>query len=149
MKTIFDPAHRAEILRRIDSLTTDSKAAWGKMTVAQMVRHCSLCEAYYQGMSPVNRSFIGRLIGRHALKSILKEETAGLRKNAPTARQFIVSAPPDDLEAEKIRWKELIENYSTYNQEVFVHWFFGSMTREQLGRFIYKHCDHHLTQFLA
>lgn len=149
MKTIFDPAVRAELLRRIDTLSTDSKAAWGKMTVAQMVRHCSLCEMYYQGMFSVSRSFIGRFIGRHALNSILTDERTGLQKNAPTARQFVVSAPPDDLEAEKNRWKELIEKYIDFNQGVFNHWFFGNMTREQLGCFIYKHCDHHLTQFRA
>lgn len=149
MKSIFDPVDRAEILRRIDCLSIDKKPAWGKMTVTQMVRHCSLCEAYYQGRSTIKRSLIGCFIGRHALKSILKDERSVFQKNAPTARQFIASAPLSDLEAEKMKWKGLIEKYSAFNRDVFTHWFFGNMSRVQLGQFIYKHCDHHLNQFRA
>ncbi|WP_312740807.1 DUF1569 domain-containing protein [Sphingobacterium multivorum] len=41
----------------------------------------------------------------------------------------------------------LIEQYETFEKATFVHWFFGRMSRAQLGQFIYKHCNHHLKQF--
>src|SRR3954470_6853811 len=41
MQTLFEEAPRAEILRRIDGLTPRSARLWGRMTVGQMVAHCS------------------------------------------------------------------------------------------------------------
>ncbi len=54
-----------------------------------------------------------------------------------------------DFETEKANWKQLIERYEAFNAKKFTHWFFGEMTKEQLGQFIYKHSDHHLKQFGA
>lgn len=147
MKSIFDAAIRAEIIRRIDSLTTDNKPQWGKMTVSQMVRHGALCEEYYYGNVKVGRSLMGRIFGKMAIRSILKDEQSSIGKNAPTPAPFKVVENITDLEAEKLKWKSLIERYATFNQDGFTHWFFGRLTKEQLGQFIYKHSDHHLRQF--
>ena len=153
MKSIFDPKIRTEIISRIDKLQFDSKAQWGKMNVTQMLQHCCMCEEYYLGKVRVNRSFIGRIFGKPALKKILGSDTTLLSKNAPTASQFI---PPVKTEAagspllfvqEKQKWKSLIESYAAFHPIEFRHWFFGKMTTTQLGEFIYKHCDHHLRQF--
>jgi len=147
MKSIFEITTRTEILNRIDSLKQESKPAWGKMNVAMMVKHCALCEEYYHGGFLVNRSFLGRLIGKIAIRVILKEEQSILQKNAPTSLQFKVVNEIENLELEKEKWKSLIEQYASFNKEHFMHWFFGTMSKEQLGQFIYKHCDHHLRQF--
>jgi hypothetical protein len=149
MKSIFDEGVRMELAKRIDALTINNKPSWGKMTVAQMLRHCSLCEEYYLGNIIVRRSFAGRIFGKQAIRGILKDENTKLGKNAPTAKQFLVRENIIDLETEKLRWKLLIERYNEFNSEEFNHWFFGKMTREQLGQFIYKHSDHHLRQFGA
>ncbi|WP_300600883.1 DUF1569 domain-containing protein [Niabella sp.] len=147
MKSIFDSQTRHEVINRMDALTENSRPQWGKMTVAQMVRHCALCEEYYYGNVKVGRSFIGRIFGRVAIKAILKDEYSTIRSNAPTSPAFKVTDTINDLEIEKSKWKALIERYSAFQEEIFRHWFFGKMTREQLGQFIYKHCDHHLKQF--
>ncbi len=144
MKSIFNTADRNEIISRINALTPNCKAAWGMMTAGQMVRHCILCEEYYMGKIPVKRSLLGRIFGKIAFNGTQK---SGFRKNAPTSPQFKVTAEIQDIEQEKERWKTLIEQYGSYNLESFVHWFFGPMTREQLGQFIYLHGDHHLKQF--
>jgi hypothetical protein len=147
MKSIFDQKTRDEVIHRIDSLTEKSKPLWGKMTVAQMVRHCSICEDYYYGKIKVNRSFLGRIFGKMAINGILKDENSTLRRNAPTSTAFKVTEGINNLEAEKDNWKVLIERYDTFGNENLTHWFFGKMTRTQLGQFIYKHSDHHLKQF--
>ncbi|MCF3111961.1 DUF1569 domain-containing protein [Niabella sp. CC-SYL272] len=149
MKSIFDPETRQEIIRRIDSLTENDNPQWGKMTVTQMVRHCALCEEYYYGKIKISRSFIGRIFGKQAINSILKDEDSTFKKNAPTPPAFRVTQPLHDLESEKLKWKTQVERYSTFDQEQFLHWFFGMLTKEQLGQFIYKHSDHHLKQFNA
>jgi hypothetical protein len=147
MKSIFLKATRDEVINRINSLNEASKAQWGKMTVAQMVRHCALCEEYYYGNITIKRSFPGRLLGRVAINSILKDDVNSFRKNASTPPPLKVSESHLDLETEKANWKNLIGKYETFKGEKFKHWFFGEMTKEQLGQFIYKHGDHHLRQF--
>ena len=149
MKSIFDKDTKDEIISRINSLNETSKAQWGKMTVGQMVKHCTVCEEYYYGKIEVKRSFLGRLLGQIALKAILKDETTGIRKNASTSPKFKVSGAVSNLELEKDKWKSLIERYGTFGDNGFTHWFFGKMTKTQLGQFIYKHSDHHLKQFEA
>jgi hypothetical protein len=70
-------------------------------------------------------------------------------RNAPTASSFKVTENVTNLEEEKDKWKSLVSRYSTFNSDYFMHWFFGRMTKEELGQFIYKHSDHHLRQFNA
>jgi len=149
MKSIFNNTDRNEITERIDTLNENCKPEWGKMSVEQMVKHCILCEEYYMGKVAVKRSFFGRIIGKMALKSILKPENTMLRKNSPTPSIFLVAGPVNDLESQKNTWKALLERYNSYPNQYFSHWFFGKMTKEQLGQFVYIHCNHHLTQFNA
>lgn len=147
MKSIFDTETRTEIFSRIDSLTKETEAAWGQMTVAQMVKHCALCEEYYHGNLQVSRSFLGRLIGRMVINKTLKGDQSMLQKNAPTSPHFKVNNNIENLELEKEKWKSLIGQYASFDKEYFTHWFFGKMSKQQLGQFIYKHSDHHLRQF--
>lgn len=147
MKSIFDKTVREELAGRINLLSESSQARWGKMTVGQMLRHCCLCETYYLGNVKIKRSLLGRLVGRHAIQAILKDEAAVLRKNAPSPAIFQVHQPVEDINAEKQQWIYLLERYTQFNQTVFTHWFFGRMQKEELGQFIYKHADHHLRQF--
>ncbi|MBZ5857310.1 DinB family protein [Flavihumibacter profundi] len=149
MKSIFDKNTREEVIYRINSLSNNSTANWGKMTVTQMVKHCAKCEEYYYGKLKVKRSILGRLIGKKVIKAILKDETSALKKNAPTSPEFEVNEDKLDFEKERAAWSQLIEGYENFDNEIFTHWFFGEMTKEQLGQFIYKHCDHHLRQFGA
>jgi Protein of unknown function (DUF1569) len=145
MKSIFDKDTRSEVIARINSLNEASRPQWGKMTVAQMVRHCSLCEEYYYGNVAVKRHFLGRILGKVAIKSILKKGDMG--KNAATPPPFKVNEAVPDLEKEKAQWQKLIEQYATFDPKKFTHWFFGEMTKEQIGQFIYIHDNHHLVQF--
>jgi Protein of unknown function (DUF1569) len=149
MKSIFNKADRDEIIERIGALDKNRKPGWGKMSVEQMVNHCILSEEYYFGRVAVKRSFLGRIFGKMALKSELKPGKTMLRKNSPSPTSLLVAGPENDLENQKNTWKALIERYSSYPSAYFSHWFFGKMTKEQLGQFVYLHCNHHLTQFNA
>src|SRR5215203_4898716 len=100
MKSIFDIDHRTEVLSRIDSLVNETKAAWGRMTVTQMVKHCALCEEYYHGNLLVSRSFLGKLIGKIVLNKMLKDDESMLQKNSPTSPQFRVNNNVGNLDSE-------------------------------------------------
>jgi len=145
MKSVLNESAREELIGRIRTLNDSSKARWGKMNVYQMVHHCVLCEEMYLGKTAHKRSFMGRLFGKRGLKNILNEGKP-FPKSAPTADAFKVRERSGDVEAEKERWIALLGKYKNYPDD-YVHWFFGKMTREQVGRFVYKHNDHHLRQF--
>lgn len=146
MKTIFDNSTRAELINRINTLDKNSKAQWGSMNVCQMLKHCILCEEMYLGKKKYKRAFIGRLFGRIGLKNLLKDETP-LKHNSPTSAAFKINEKDRDLHADKIKWISLINEYASYSNDNLEHWFFGKMTKEQVGYFVYKHTDHHLRQF--
>ena len=42
VEDLFNAKQNAELLARIDALTADSKALWGKMNAAQMCAHCQV-----------------------------------------------------------------------------------------------------------
>jgi hypothetical protein len=145
MKSVLDKATRDELVNRIHQLDERSTAQWGQMNVFQMLRHCALCEELYLGKTKHKRSFIGRLFGKIGLRKILREDKA-FPKKAPTSKLFKVEEVNGDVSREKARWVALIGEYENYPSD-FTHWFFGKMTREQVGYFVYKHNDHHLQQF--
>jgi hypothetical protein len=146
MKTIFDPSTRAEIKQRIASLNENSTAQWGKMNVCQMMKHCIMTDEMFLGKKVYKRKMIGRLLGKVGLRQILKDEKP-MQKNAPTLNAFKIKEQTCDLTNEKMQWMQLIDEYAAFSNENFTHWFFGKMTREQVGQFVFKHNDHHLRQF--
>ena len=146
MKTILDKLTRDGLVARINSLTENSTAEWGEMTVCQMLKHCILAEGMYRGENKYPRMFLGRLIGKVALKGLLKDD-APMRRNSPTIPHFKISETGGDVAAEKKKWIALINDYQRFNNPDFAHPFFGKMTEEQVGILVYKHADHHLRQF--
>ena len=146
MKSVFDKPTRDELIARIELLDENSKRQWGKMTVYQMLRHCCLCEEMYLGKRTYKRAFIGKLFGKLGLKSLLKD-AAPIKPNSPTSSHFKISDVSGDVSAQKDKWISLVKEYESYPLERIDHWFFGKMSKEQVGQFVFKHTDHHLRQF--
>ena len=146
MKTIFDPQVRAEITNRIQQLTPDHKAQWGKMNAHQMIKHCMVGDEMFHGERIIKPVFIGYIIGKWALKQTLKNEDP-IRKNSPTTGDFLITKVDTEFEHDKNKWIGDLEKYATYNNPLFVHPFFRKMSKEQVGLLAYKHTDHHLRQF--
>jgi Protein of unknown function (DUF1569) len=145
MKTVFDKTTREEITGRINSLNETSVAQWGKMNVNQVIKHCSMFDQMVLGRKTYKRAFIGLLIGKIALKNLLKNEKP-LGKSLPTFLHTS-AAESEGIATAKRKWIGLVEEYADFSNTNFVHPFFGKMTKDQIGYFVYKHTDHHLRQF--
>lgn len=147
MKTIWEEATRREVMRRIAMVDAGKPALWGRMDAGRMVRHCIRFDEWVQGIgvAEYKQSLLGRLFGRMALKGALKD--APMQRNMPAGAGFTVREEVGDVDREKARWTALVEEYAHYSNPRFIHDFFGRMTDEQIGRFVYKHADHHLRQF--
>lgn len=144
MKSLLDKTTRDEVTARINTLNQNSTAQWGKMNVYQMLKHCAMWEEMLLGKRVYHQSFIGRLFGKMALRSMLKDEP--IKPNLPTVPSFKMSGD-GDVEAAKAEWIALVRQHDAQPNNGFVHPFFGRLTAEQAGQLAYKHIDHHLRQF--
>ncbi len=146
MKSLFDNATTDELIKRINTLDENSKALWGKMSIYQMLEHCTLWEEMMAGKKKYKRMLIGRLFGKMALRRMLKDDSP-IARNSPTVPGFKIEETNGDVLAEKAKWIAMISEHVNFLQSDFVHPFFGKMTKEQLGYFAYKNINHHLRQF--
>lgn len=145
MKSIFDKRNIEELVGRINALQANAQAQWGKMNVYQMLKHCTMSEEMFQGKRQYKRLFIGKLFGRMALNGILKNENP-LKKNQPTHPDLKITGT-GDFETERHKWIDLLKGYFAFSNPDFIHPFFGKMTEDEIGKYVYKHTDHHLRQF--
>ena len=147
MKTVFDPDDREVLIGRIGALSASDRALWGKMNVGQMVRHLVLSQEWFLEGRRLKGNLLGRLIGAMIFTKVMKEER--MRKNTPTLPELMVADTDIDLSRERQVLMGLVRRYGMYEYPAggFIHPFFGRMTREQIGGFVYKHLDHHLRQF--
>ena len=145
MDSIFDKTGNEAIIARINSLTTESKGLWGKMTVDQMCKHCTSAINVAFGKQDVKVNFLIRFLGKMLKDKVFNGE---FKRNSPTAKEFIFTNHYD-LEIAK---KDFVESFSQFAQgqqsiKVMDHPFWGKMTYEDWDKLMWKHVDHHLKQF--
>jgi hypothetical protein len=148
MKNIFTTETTNEIIARINSLTNETQALWGKMHVAQMLAHCIVSyETIYTNKHPKPNAFVKFILKNFIKKYIVNEKP--YKKSSQTAPYFII-ADERDFEAEKkklidyiLKTQELGENAFEGKESVS----FGAMTKNEWNNMLYKHLDHHLSQF--
>lgn len=151
MKTIFDIEQQRLIVERIRLLTAENKPQWGKMNIYQMSMHCRRWSDWIHGKGEFGhhtykQDFLGKLFGKMALKNTVKDDRV-MGKNLPAGFLAIKDKRSHDITIEKDKWIQSVKDYEHFSNERFVHDFFGKMTKEQIGIFVYKHFDHHLRQF--
>ena len=150
MKNVFDPAVTAELIHRIEQLSPESPALWGKMSVDQMLAHC--CVAYE--MAFTNTHPKANPVMRFLLKPFVKAGVVNevpYKRNLPTAPAFRIKSEKNFAE-EKARLISFVEQTLAAGKSGFEGKespSFGSMTAKEWNNLLYKHLDHHLTQFGA
>jgi len=145
VKNLFDPAVKQNIIDRINKLSPDSKAQWGKMNIGQMLAHLQVPIGVAEGSRQIKRTLIGRIIGPLAKPMIYNEKP--FKHHLPTDPSFIMHGQVKDFETEKNNLLAMINEFSEKSIVNEVHPFFGKMTKEQWSKGTWKHLDHHLKQF--
>ena len=146
----FNPQDCAQIIHRINSLQANSQRIWGKMTVAQMLKHCSV--PYHQIFDTAfpKAPAIMRLLLKWFYKKSMVDITP-YKQNLPTAPSFVVKDEPD-FDTHK---QALIDNIlkvcdmgaTAFENKAQVT--LGPLTSTEWSNMLYKHLDHHLRQFGA
>ena len=148
MKNIFKAEVTQEVIDRVNNLTPESQPLWGKMTVSQMLAHCSVTyEMVYDGTHEKPKGMM-KLILKLFVKGMVTGEKP-YKKNLRTAPQFLMTSDKD-FELEKARLiaylkktQELGENHFDNKESLS----FGRLSIKEWNNMFYKHLDHHLTQF--
>jgi len=150
MGSLFDRDSGAEILRRVESLSSTSVARWGKMDGGQMLRHCCRPLQVALGELTLKRAMIGYLFGGIA-KRYLVNGNAPFRPNMPTASDFLV-VDAQDFDEQQRALLGLVRRLGEGGEEALTrdpHPLFGRMRPDEWDRLLWKHIDHHLRQFGA
>jgi len=148
MKNIFSPEVTQEVIDRIARLTPQSERRWGKMSVAQMLAHCSVTyEMIYEDIHPKPTGFRKFLL-KAFVKNIVTSEKP-YKPNNPTAPAFIIKEDKDFVQE-----RQRLIAYLSRTQQLGATYFegkeshsFGKLTATQWNNMFYKHLDHHLSQF--
>jgi len=149
MKNIFDKAITEEVIDRINKLTPETPAKWGKMNVAQMLAHSNVTyEMIYEPEKHPKPKGFKRFILKLIVKPLVVSDKV-YKENNPTAPAFII-ASEREFEFEKARLIDFLNR----TQELGGSHFdgkesnsFGTLKTNEWNAMFYKHLDHHLRQF--
>ena len=147
MENLFTPLANQQMVDRINALTPDTRALWGKMTVAQMLAHCQEPLYVALGEKHLKGGIMAFLFGKIAKKQLVKDTP--FKRNLPTAPGFIVKTEKNFSE-EKNKLVDLVQRFGKNDPEEIAkrpHPFFGKLNAEEWNLLQYKHLDHHLRQF--
>ncbi len=148
LPNIFSKEVSQEVINRINMLTPETQAAWGKMNVAQMLAHCNVTYDFvYTNKYPRPTGLKKLMIKLFAKKIVVSEKP--YPKNGRTANEFLVAAQQDFLR-EKERLIKHINQVVTEGEHAFEgreSHAFGSLNKTEWSNMFYKHLDHHLSQF--
>jgi hypothetical protein len=150
LPNIFQPEVADELISRINKLTPETKALWGKMNVAQMLAHCNVTyEMIYENKHPKPGAIL-KVILKLMVKPIVTNEKP-YKKSSQTAPAFII-ADERVFNDEKVRLIGFIkqvqaEGEGTFNGKESLS--FGKLSTTEWNNMFYKHLNHHLSQFGA
>jgi hypothetical protein len=148
MKNIFSLEVCNELINRIENLTPETQAAWGKMSVDQMLAHCNVTyEMAFENKHPKAKGFLKFILKTFIKPMVINEKP--YKKNGKTAPAFVISNHKN-FELEKNR----LISYIKQAQELGETYFdgkesnsFGVLNSKEWNNMFYKHLNHHLSQF--
>lgn len=146
MRTMWNDADRAAIEARIQALSPDLPARWGKMDAPRMVTHLAASMRMALGTLPVP---MRRLPLRYFPLKQLVLYVLPMPRGAPTAPELQQPCTSWDDELRALRAG--IDEFARRDAGASwpAHPAFGPMSGRAWGVLVHKHMDHHLRQFGA
>jgi hypothetical protein len=149
LPNIFEKSASDAVIARIQKLTAETPAQWGKMNVSQMLAHCSVTyEMMYEDKHPKPNFFVGFIL-KTFIKGKLVDATTPYKRNSGTAPAFIIKGDKN-FDVEQKRLTDFISKTQGLGEQHFdgkASHSFGNLSKEEWNNLMYKHLDHHLTQF--
>ena len=149
MNNIFSPQETQELIQRIEKLTPESQALWGKMSVSQMLAHLNVMyELVYEPEKHKAPGPLMKILIKMIAKKTVVSETP-YSHNMRTAPAFLIKENRD-FEKEKNRLIAFIHKTRELGEYYFEgkeSFSFGKLSKQEWNNMFAKHLDHHLKQF--
>jgi hypothetical protein len=145
MKTIWNAADRRQLHDRVNALRPDAIRRWGTMSTVQMTAHLS--DSLRMALGDLVCAPKKRPLRFPPLKQLIVYWLPW-PEGAPTAPELI-SRMPASLSSEVAELTSLLERLARQPADTALpaHPAFGRLSRRAWGVLVYRHMDHHLTQF--
>lgn len=146
-KTLWNEDDRAQVLRRFSTLSPAAQPKWGKLDAPRMVTHVT--DAMRAGLGELPLTPVKGPLGLWPI-NVLVMFHLPWPKGAPTAPELLQRAPAN-WGAELAALESAVDRFVKRDMSGAwtPHAAFGAISGEQWGRLMYRHFDHHLTQFGA
>lgn len=144
MPVLHDADTRSKIESRLRALTPESRPAWGKMSVDQMLWHVN--QAMGLSLGTITAGTRGSRAPAWLMRALVT--TMPVPRNAPTHPDLIATGRYD-FSAERDLALINIASVAEWPSDRSwpVHPVFGKMSGRQVNTLTHKHLNHHLTQF--
>jgi len=149
MQNLFNQQDKENLIERLSKLTPNHLPKWGKMNVHQAVVHMTDPLRCALGIRPV--SVHSGVLSVWPINKLISQYLPWI-KGAPTAPEFTQGVKGSQLiEFEKDK-EELILTIHRFSQEQNTkpfpfHPVFGKLKNTEWARVMWRHINHHLTQF--
>lgn len=144
----MNPAVQQEILERVNRLTPETKAVWGKMNALQAVRHMAMGFTIPTGEldpTPANVIKMPKWLLKFFLLNI--KPTKASIDTFLELNMFDNKVDVTNLESEKDYFKLKLQALTDCSQMIPENKIAGKFSRNDWGKLNYNHADHHLRQF--
>ncbi len=137
-----------KLIQRINSLNPSTTPVWGTMQVSQMLAHCNVTyDMLFTDKYPSPNFFVKALLKLFVKPTVVGEKP--YKKQSQTAPAFLIK-DERNFEIEK---QKLLANISKTVDLGESHFegkasnSFGNLSSKEWNNLLYKHLDHHLSQF--
>ena len=149
MKSLAHPEDATELVRRLQRLSPESRARWGRMSAHQMV--CHVADAMRLALGTKAASPTGGIFHRTVLKWIVLYVPLRWPRGFPTRPELDQcggGTRPEDFAADLAQVEVLLSQVvSSRSSRRPPHPLFGHLSDRAWLRWAYLHTDHHLRQF--
>lgn len=145
-RTIFDATALDGLLQRLDKLTPDARAQWGRMTAPRML--CHLSDSIRVGLGEMPARFKQGPLANPIARWLLAYVIPFPKGKAETPPEMLTTQPSEwksDLAAVREQLRAAAQRGP--DGKWARHPAFGDVSGRLYGVFIHKHVDHHLRQF--
>jgi Protein of unknown function (DUF1569) len=145
----LDNQSTSELIQRFEQLQADAAPLWGKMNPTEMLAHCTAAIKMAFGEIPAKVRFSP---WKASIARLLFIEWFPFPKDSPTTAEMDTNKklkPTGSFteEREALFFQLNRMNNAPTDFNFGMHPLFRKLNREQWGKVVYKHFDHHLRQF--
>ena len=146
MKSVWNAQDHGDLRDRVQRLTPESPAQWGRMNAPQMVTHLTDAIRMASGELPTAPKNMPLL--RYPPMKQLILYYLPFPKGAPTAPELL-ARKPGEWTVEIGQLRDQLDQFVRRGPAatMSVHPVFGRLSGKAWGTLVYRHMDHHLKQF--